>query len=479
MNTLILNSNYKLVQDYDRVILVKLSDGKYKEYAPHFIHPFYAKFLSMFDGRGEESKLLEKYGFTADDTKRLAKIFTNNNKICVGYAGEKYYFPKDVLVHNKDGALRTDLKNDYNCEQPYDFSRKRFSRPKTIVYIINMKCYTNCIYCYANRRCAYNLMSTTKIIDIIHEAKRVGILDFTISGGEFFLQKDWDIILKALLDNNYEPEISTKIPLKKDDILTIKKCGLKEIQFSLDTLNADLAKKTLRVKDDYIDKITQSIKIADSVGLKITLKPTFCKYTCTIDNLKEVLNFAGSLKNLKRVTVSTAGKSIYLSETVWSDIRPSIKQVEEIEQYIEENGDPFEVMPDSNVVYKEEICNNDTFKNRSLCTANLDGFILLPDGKITLCEELYWSDYFILGDVNSHSILDIWNSEKALKLWNISNNDLPSYSACKACDDTKSCRQGLGVCWKMVMQAYGKENIFYPDPRCPKAPVPTQNIIDL
>ncbi|MEG0518849.1 MAG: radical SAM protein [Bacteroidales bacterium] len=478
MNTLILNHDYKLVNDYDRVILLRLSAGKYKEYAPYFMHPFLAKFLSMFNGRGEEGQKLEEYGFTTDDIKKLTKIFTNNKKMCIGYAGEKYYFPKDVLVYNNNGTTRMGLENDYNCAQPYNFNRKRFALPKTIVYIINLKCYTNCIYCYANRKCSYHLMSTAKIIDIIQEAKKIGILDFTISGGEFFLQKDWDIILKALLDNNYEPEISTKIPLAEDDLLTIKNCGLKEIQFSLDTLNADLAKKTLAVKDNYVTKITESIKFADSIGLKVTLKPTFCKYTCTINNLKEVLNFAGTLKNLKRVTVSTAGKSIYLSEATWDDIRPSIKQVEEIEQYIEKANYPFEVIPDSNVVYKEEISNDNAFKNRSLCTANLDGFILLPDGKITLCEELYWNDDFILGDVNTQRILEIWNSEKALKLWDIANDDFPSYSACQTCDDVKSCRQGLGVCWKMVMQAYGKENIFYPDPRCPKAPIPTQNIID-
>lgn len=43
-------------------------------------------------------------------------------------------------------------------------------------------------------------------------------------------------------------------------------------------------------------------------------------------------------------------------------------------------------------------------------------------------------------------------------------------SACGNCPDFESCHSQKGVCWKYIIQGYGGENVYYPDPRCPKAP---------
>lgn len=64
----------------------------------------------------------------------------------------------------------------------------------------------------------------------------------------------------------------------------------------------------------------------------------------------------------------------------------------------------------------------------------------------------------------------IWNSEKALNLYNFSIRK--SRSVCHSCIDAVTCRTKKGVCWKTVMMAYGKDNWDFPDPRCPKAPYP-------
>lgn len=118
------------------------------------------------------------------------------------------------------------------------------------------------------------------------------------------------------------------------------------------------------------------------------------------------------------------------------------------------------------------VCNEDRFKERAVCSANLDGIIILPDGKVTICEELYWHSSFVIGDLTKQSIMEVWNSDKATGLWNIGKEEMPEYSACRNCEDIHRCRQGQGVCWKMVLQAYGMDKEFMPDPRCPMAPAP-------
>ena len=95
---------------------------------------------------------------------------------------------------------------------------------------------------------------------------------------------------------------------------------------------------------------------------------------------------------------------------------------------------------------------------------------MLPDGKVTLCEQLYWHPFFILGDLNRQSIMEMWNSEKALSLWNFSQEEVHNASPCKTCDEFDGCRRGLGNCWRQAIAAYGSENYDFPSPDCPKAP---------
>ncbi|MDR1112592.1 MAG: SPASM domain-containing protein [Bacteroidales bacterium] len=108
--------------------------------------------------------------------------------------------------------------------------------------------------------------------------------------------------------------------------------------------------------------------------------------------------------------------------------------------------------------------------NATVCTGNVNSFFVLPDGKVTICEQMYWHPFFILGDLSKQSIMEMWNSEKALALWNFSQDEVREKSPCKHCEEFEECRRGLGNCWRMAISAYGNENYDFPMPDCPKAP---------
>lgn len=60
-----------------------------------------------------------------------------------------------------------------------------------------------------------------------------------VIGGEVFLKKDWDIILRHLVEAKLTPTfISTKVPLNEEDVCRLKDTGYNHIvQVSLDTLD--------------------------------------------------------------------------------------------------------------------------------------------------------------------------------------------------------------------------------------------------
>ena len=51
-----------------------------------------------------------------------------------------------------------------------------------------------------------------------------------------------------------------------------------------------------------------------------------------------------------------------------------------------------------------------SFFSRSMCSGLFSSLYILPDGQVTMCEQLYWNKRFIIGNVKTQSIAEIWNS---------------------------------------------------------------------
>jgi radical SAM protein with 4Fe4S-binding SPASM domain len=388
-------------------------------------------------------------------------------------------FPKNMLVENTNNIVRDDMDYKlYTINPPYNFERIRFSKPTTIIFVINTFCATDCIYCYANRKEKYKPLSTEKILSIIKEAYEIGITDFDITGGEIFLQKDWDIILDKLHTYGFTSNLSTKVPLSKVMVDKFVKTGFQELQVSIDSFDPELQYGNLKVANFYVDKMKESLTYLDSRGIKLIIKGTQTNNTLTTKNIGEVIDFIKTLKNVKRYMITVIGCSLYKSNEEYHRIKPPLKQIEKMLNFIAKKRKEvnFEITFDDQQILKKELCNYSKFKERSLCTGNVNGIVVLPDGKITICEELYWNKHFIIGDLAKSSIKEAWNSEKAISLWNLNQKEIPKKSACSSCQDFNNCRKGKGVCWKMIVKGYDWDNYLYPDPRCPKAPELIYNI---
>ena len=89
---------------------------------------------------------------------------------------------------------------------------------------------------------------------------------------------------------------------------------------------------------------------------------------------------------------------------------------------------------------------------------------ILPDGKVTICEQLYWNSHFIIGDVQRTNLKDIWQSQEALYLCNLSRQDIGQHNKCQACTHFEECFRYGNRCWNNITKAYGKKYWDYPDP---------------
>lgn len=495
----IFNENYILKHDEKRFELMEsVTHELYKEPGKVITtedvftatHPLLALLLQLFDGNRSVKEVIRDYcNLTKFDDSyiekfvvKLIKEVCNSNKGKYLKFGDRlFYLPKNLLL--KDNKAHSSKKieiEDFRIKKDeLDLERLRSYVPSDCIFEINFKCFTDCTYCYADRRKKECTISLPRIKEIIREAKSLKMRSFDLSGGEVFLHEDWDIIVNELVENGFMPYISTKIPIGMDIIKRLKELGVKGIQFSIDSLDRNELMHLLKVDGDYLKRITESIENLDKEGMGIAINSQITSINDNLVNVRKMLDYFLRLKNIRSIRFGAAGYSIYKSPANYKKISPFLEKILKAEELINSYKEKYKnisiafsgYQPEESILTDEKT-KAKGFADRARCSGNFYAFVMLPDGQVTVCEELYFHPRFIIGDLKKQSIEEMWNSEKAVGLYELSKEMIRADSACKACDQFEPCHKLKGVCWKNVLAAYGMDNWDYPDPRCPKAPKP-------
>lgn len=477
MNNIIINPIYKLKPENDKTYILSSNDYGVQAIIC-VIHPIFGMMLSFFNGvtfqTGVKS-ISEYFNISIEKIEKLIRPLLNNSETIKNTYG---IFPKNILINCSESVIKHNYKPEDFKYSDVNLGISRFSSPVDIIFNITMKCCTSCIYCYADRKNpnAKNLLPVERIFEIIDEAKKIGVIKFKLMGGEVFLHKDWYRILKKLAESGFKPDISTKVPLKQEHINAFKEFDIEPIQLSLDSMIKPNLSKILNVKESYYDNFLNSFKLLEDNKVKYTVHTVLTKINAFPEEIDKLKDFFIDKKYLINWMFDIAKCSMY-TEYGYDEFRVSTEQYNNIREYIinvEKQkifnfsiGLPFARM------YKEQYETSkllQLFEDRTPCSGNLFAFYLLPDGKVTLCEELYWHPKFIIGDLSRQSIMEVWNSPKALELFNLKQESIQKGSACRTCTSFSKCRKYRHVCWRDVILGYGMKKWDYPDLYCPNAP---------
>lgn len=324
------------------------------------------------------------------------------------------------------------------------------------------------------------MVSLKRIKELLKEASTIGVTNFSLSGGDLFVYKYWKEVLAEILVNGFQTYISTKYPLKKEDVEYLKQLGIESMQISYDTDDALIQQKLLNVGIDYKEKMLETFAFFEKANMKLHVKSVLTKYNSGISAIDNLLNRLMSYKNIIHISIAPSESSLYKNFEHYRVDRTVLENaLAYVEQYKKKNK--ITKIDCQGYIKEEEFCSSfeekeKNYSYRAQCTANVTSLYILPDGKVGICEELYWHPDFIVGDVNKQSLMEVWNSEKAKNLFNIQQKDFPKESVCASCQVFDNCRKKLGVCWKYILRAYGNDQIYEPDPRCPLAQFPEKCI---
>jgi len=491
-----MNPAYLLKPDNGRALLLsreyyRPNEGGEDEFSG-FIHPVHAMVLSFFDGRRKDpiAEAADYLGIQKESVEHfITPLIENKSHQSSLFSSVVFVFPKRLLIYS-EAPREVCYTPDEFVYDKIDLRNKRHLTPTDITFMVTNKCATDCIYCYADRREKMDCQVPLERLEaIIREARSFRARTFSVIGGEFLLYKHWRELLRLLFDNGFSPYLSTKVPVGEKVVRDLAELGVKDIQVSLDTLICDHLTGILNVKERYLDQIKHTLQLLSDYGIQVTVHTILTTRNQTLADMDSIYQFIRTLKTVRTWRLDPAGATMYLDRQVFEKIRPTKEAQWEIYHHYEGHDDshidPFSIQVQGISVdnpYKQENYEADEeekkykFMNRALCTGNFSQLFILPDGQVTMCEELYWHPQFIFGDIRYQSLQEIWNSEKALDLFCFPQYKIPSSSPCSSCNDYYSCREIKQVCWKNIVKAYGAGNWFFPDTNCPKAPAALYSI---
>lgn len=485
----VLNPCYVLRNDVHRILLfsrIRFGVDCSKDWQS-FIHPFQAILLSFFT---YNRTLQENIEVLADFFHRdiiymehvLDFYLENESSVYTIWNGQKILFPKKILIRKEDAGidfqfLKLNLK-EFVCGKIDLFSRRLYSGPLLLTFMLTNQCVTHCKYCYADTKTKVrHLLPISRMLTLIQEAADLQVQQVGLIGGEVFLSPNWEIILKELVWKDIAPEyLSTKMPFTEELLGRLRETGYQHtIQVSLDAVSSPVLQESLRVSNEYWQKMEHGLRLLDQSGFNYQVSTVVSTSNCDRYVLTDLFRFLLTLEHLSDWRIVPVSNSLHISSEEMEKIKPSYKELLELFDYIQEfivPVSPFPILLNESF-RKQRFHQTDggsrNFEGKSCSALNTHLFIL-PDGQVTICEQLYWHPAFIVGDANVSALNELWDSPRSSQLIRLIRDDIRKESACKTCTFFNSCFRYRNRCWSDILKVYGTGCWDFPDPRCRWSP---------
>lgn len=329
---------------------------------------------------------------------------------------------------------------------------------KEIKIEVTQKCPLNCLHCSSEANISKSVeLTSEQVIQIVKDAKKLGVREITLSGGEPLLWPPLCEVISFCEEVNVPVVVyTTGNPLFDSTSLlgSLTKAGLKSVVVSLYGASPEIHDSITRVHESF-DRTLFAIKNMISEGIRVGIH-----FVAMSPNWKEFSDVAELSRNLgvSRISVlrfvphgrGSLVKDIFsLSKENLIELKKDISQIKKNKNSITIRiGSPFNIL----------LFNDDVY-----CMASIDRAIIGPDGKAFPCDAFKNLDYpGNLCSLSQGSLIDIWhNSDYFNFVRNQLNQGLGPI--CNECHHKTKCKGG---CLAQKVLRIPKGNSLHPDPDC-------------
>lgn len=424
--------------------------------------------IGKHDRNNSITLISERLGVSRDSIENFVRQLTENqHPLKWEYRnGISIIFPAKLLTTEPHKLSLHDFS--HNEFHPLsEFAEKRPPYPLNANIMITGKCTVKCVYCYAERQ--RKDMSNKQIRSILKDLKTNGCLRVSLTGGDVFARTDWKDIIRSTCNMGYRPFVSTKTPLTETDLEHLAEMGLREFQFSLDSVHPSTLSNIIGANKEYIDAVKSMLATCDKLGFKLVVRSVISAYNQNIEQLESLYAFLNPHTCVRQWEITPCFHTGHQEgEKVFAPDRDSLKK---ISQWFENKsiGIPYRLNKMDSQGYFLNRCKTcrDFTSTNPICLGNVTTISILSDGTATVCEMLYDNEEYKLGNVCHSSVGEVWNGERALLLCNPIQAKFTQSSPCSTCSEFRNCRTSIGS--KICFSDLSKLGLGYdfPDPRCP------------
>jgi radical SAM protein with 4Fe4S-binding SPASM domain len=448
---LVLDPKYRMRREEGYVLLYKY-DEQSGSVVRTLLDPIRAILIALMDGKRDENDLVDAYAYLTNSSIEESKKVIND--LLNQY---KEYFVDVTKVTSyityNPGEFVIDAKD-------IDLNIKRLRAPVSFLLLLTEKCYTDCIYCYAQRKPieSKQYLKLDRILELLDEAKELGVAQVSLSGGDPMTYPHIFDVLKRIHENGLNVYISTKTYISPDTAIKLKNTGLATMQISIDTVSDDIAFAMVG-RENYATNALKSMKNLMDVGIKVRSNCVITSHNALF--IEDLLATLVSM-NIEKISLTSYGRSMYHhKDSNFLSEEDNKKVIEALGKYTNST---------TKITYsgigERKFNSVEDYRKRSKCTGGTEALVIHPDGNVTLCEEMPKEEAYIVGNVKENTILEIWNSDKIIEHL-IPSRDKFKGTACYDCLEFYECHSKLGRCYRDALKSYG--TMYAPTPSCPYA----------
>ena len=384
---------------------------------------------------------------------------------------------RDLMAPEKiiglDGTPSPSLRDPAKVPLPdfrrYRWPAERTSIPVSVLVTLTNRCIADCRYCYAERnRCPE--LTCAEWIEIFDQLSAHLIRLVDLAGADPFARHDIFDLLTAMVERDFIFSVSTKGLVSATAARRLADLGIgraepggleRGLQVSVDSVRNDVASWLTGVTN-YCDRAKATTANLIAAGLNPRIKCVLTPY-----NWSETENLVGTFSALgvRRFQFVQYGRSHYRhSDDLFLTKEQKARLHQSLPALASEHAD-------LEIIYQDETGESQTaaqlktaWKMRAVCTGGRSALVILPNGDVTLCEQIPHAPEYVVGNLLREDLRNIWNARALTDLLHPPRNKFEG-TACFSCQQFDQCHLGRGYCYRDSLLAFG--SIYDAPPACP------------
>ena len=352
----------------------------------------------------------------------------------------------------------------------YRWPAERTGAPVIVLVALTNRCAAECRYCYAERKSCPE-MTCAEWIGIFDQLADLSIRIVDMAGADPFVRSDLFDLLRAMVDRDFTFSLSTKSHISPTKARRLAELGIgrdepdatdRGLQISVDSADNALA-SWLSGVDNYLDRAKSTTANLVAAGLKPRVKCVMTSYNW--EEGERIVELFSSL-GARRFQFVQYGRSLYRhSDDLFLAREQKLRLSESLRLLAGKRDDLEIVFQDDLGEVKTGEQLEQAWEQRAICTGGRAALVVLPNGDVSLCEQLPHAPEYVVGNLLRESVAEIWNGA-ALDRFIHPDRSKFETTVCRSCPGFDACHVGRGYCYRDSLSAFG--SVYDAPPGCPR-----------